>query len=354
MNQKRENIVYNILTSNFGTVGYINVRKLVLLNSYLLIGIFAFSLMGSYSLLVAKDYIIATIDIIAAIAFVWCFISLRVYRNKKVIINFVSVLLVVFMVAFAALNGNKSFGLIWSFFAPMFLITMNGYKKGAILSIFTYVSIIIVLLLARHTWEEKDIDILVFTRYVVAYAMASFVVFMGEYAISKLQRELKDISETDSLTKLHNRGKMEEHIEAVFEDKRSTNKNLVIVMADVDDFKAINDTFGHHVGDEVLQDLSKILTRKTRSIDMVGRWGGEEFLMLFPGTSLTNAVAMVERLRDVISSFDFGVNIQVTCSFGICDITTNDFTSKDALIYADKALYRAKNEGKNKICTVAL
>lgn len=354
MKHKKENIVYNILTSNFGTIGYVSVRKLVLLNSYLLIGIFAFSLLGFYSLLITKNYIIATIDIISAIVFIWFFFSLRVYKNEQTIIQFVSGFIMLFMVAFAVLNGNKSFGLIWSFFAPMFLMTMNGYKRGIILSIFTYVAIIVALLLTHETWSEKDMDILVFTRYVVAYAMSTFVIFMGEYAISKLQRELKEISATDTLTKLHNRGKMEEYIEIVFEEKKSANTDLVVVMADIDDFKMINDAYGHHVGDEVLQEISKILTKSTREIDMIGRWGGEEFLMIFPRTSLKNVLAMIERLKDKISSFKFSVDERVTCSFGVCEIVSNEFSNQDALIYADKALYRAKDEGKNRICTTTL
>lgn len=354
MQDKKKHIFYNVLTSNFGTIGYVSVRKLILLNSYLLIGIFAFSLLGIYSLLISQNYPVAIIDIIASISFIWCFFSLRIYKNEQTVISFVSGFLIIFMIVFIALNGNKSFGLVWSFFAPMFLITINGYKRGGVLSILFYLAIIVTLLLGRDTWEDKDIDTLVFTRYIVAYAMSSFVVFMGEYAIFKLQGELEDLSSTDALTKLHNRGKMEEYIEQAFEHKRKTDSALIVVMADIDDFKMINDTYGHHVGDDVLREVSNIFTHYTRGIDMVGRWGGEEFLMIFPNVSLKNAMAMVERLKNKISSFNFPVPTQVTCSFGVCEVKTDSFADKDVLICADDALYRAKKEGKNRICTTTL
>lgn len=354
MVKKQENFFYNILTSNFGTIGYISVRKLVLLNSYLIIGIFAFSLLGFYNIFITQNYPIATIDIVSSIIFAGSIISLRTYHNQQTIIKFISAVLMIFMTVFVALNGNKSFGLIWSFFAPMFLITTNGHKKGALLSILFYIGMIITLLAIHDTWEAKDINALVFTRYIVAHAVCTFVIFMGEYAISKLQNELEELSSTDNLTKLHNRGKMEEYIEILFEQKKLKNGSLVIVMADIDDFKSINDTYGHHVGDDVLRDISKILDNNTRSVDVVGRWGGEEFLMIFPRTSFENVMIMIERLKKEMSIFEFQEGIKVTCSFGVCDVISNNFSNQDAIICADNALYKAKNEGKDKICTTSL
>lgn len=354
MKHKKENILYDILTSGFGTVGYINVRKLILLNAYLLIGICAFALLGFYSLLVAKNYTIAIVDLIASFAFLGCFFSLRRYRNEKTIQSIASTLLMFFLFLFILINGNKNFGLIWSFFVPMFLITINGYKKGTLLSIMFYAAVILALFLSYNSWEEKDLNALVIVRYVVAYAMSSFVIFMGDYAISKLQKELEELSSTDTLTKLYNRGKMEEYIKKAFKRKRKLKSDLVVVMADIDDFKLINDTYGHHIGDEVLKSISNILSENTRTIDMVGRWGGEEFLMIFPDISLSNAMAMVARLKDKINTHSFSVNEEITCSFGVCNVVLDDFADEDAIIAADSALYRAKNEGKNKICTITL
>ncbi|BCD67415.1 GGDEF domain-containing protein [Nitratiruptor sp. YY09-18] len=123
---------------------------------------------------------------------------------------------------------------------------------------------------------------------------------------------------------------------------------LSLIIFDIDHFKQINDTYGHLVGDTVLQELSHIIKDNIRSSEYFVRWGGEEFILLMPGTSLQNAAMVAEKLRRAIEAHDFDKVGKVTCSFGVTALNEKD-TIKSFLERADAALYEAKNSGRNVV-----
>ena len=129
---------------------------------------------------------------------------------------------------------------------------------------------------------------------------------------------------------------------------------ISLCILDIDDFKSINDRFGHAVGDMVLHEMGRIIKSKIRVVDSAGRWGGEEFLIVFPSTSFQDAMASLERLRETIASHDFKFGGKVTCSFGLCSTTTLEFDKDRLLIEADKMLYEAKNNGKDRVHGIEL
>jgi len=121
-------------------------------------------------------------------------------------------------------------------------------------------------------------------------------------------------------------------------------------MFDIDHFKNINDTHGHTVGDLVLADLAALVQHAIRDTDTLGRWGGEEFMILTPVTTLIDALEFAERLREGIESKFFPVAGQLTCSFGVAEATEGE--SLEALFHrVDKALYKAKHNGRNRVET---
>ena len=121
-----------------------------------------------------------------------------------------------------------------------------------------------------------------------------------------------------------------------------------MIIFDIDNFKQINDDYGHDVGDEVLKGISKALGSLMRKSDALGRWGGEEFLVIAPEVELDNAMELAERLRQVMADIEFDKAGVVTASFGVAELDQAD-TRSDLVRRADKALYRAKNEGRNRV-----
>ena len=160
--------------------------------------------------------------------------------------------------------------------------------------------------------------------------------------------DLARVAEHDQLTGVFNRRRMDDLIRYEL-SKRRADDSLVLLMYDIDYFKRINDTFGHDVGDIVLRDLTRLVNSTVRTADMLGRWGGEEFLCLLTGTSLSNGMLVAERIRRNVESNSFGRVGQVTISIGVTSAVRGD-TLETMFSRVDKALYDAKRGGRNRIC----
>lgn len=158
---------------------------------------------------------------------------------------------------------------------------------------------------------------------------------------------------TDALTGLHNRRGFDEQIKKLLQDRRRSGTGFSVIMADLDHFKDINDNYGHLIGDKVLQAFGKLLTGNTRDTDYVARFGGEEFILLLPNTSLDNTFIVAENIRKAIEKLRVkqaktGTIIDsITASFGVATHRFDE-TANDLLDRCDKAMYRAKDEGRNK------
>jgi two-component system, cell cycle response regulator len=167
-------------------------------------------------------------------------------------------------------------------------------------------------------------------------------------------RRVFEAAMTDGLTGLFNRKHTDERLEAELAYCSRHNTPLSIAMVDVDFFKRVNDTYGHPAGDAVLCAVAKWMSEGLRSEDVLGRYGGEEFLVIARGTGLEEAMRMAERLRSRISmhpvTFD-GTNIVVTASFGVASTAcVARPTTREALVsLADERLYRAKETGRNRV-----
>jgi Amt family ammonium transporter len=168
-----------------------------------------------------------------------------------------------------------------------------------------------------------------------------------EIILKKNNTYLKRKSEIDPLTKILNRGALMERIGSI----NLYHENLSIIMIDIDKFKSINDNFGHHVGDIVLEELASLLSKTLRSEDIIARWGGEEFIVIVKTNVLNEAEAIAEKLRIKIKKYDFPIVKNITISLGV---TAPENESQDfSYLFkrADKALYQAKELGRNRVCT---
>lgn len=167
---------------------------------------------------------------------------------------------------------------------------------------------------------------------------------------------LEVLALTDPLTQTHNRRALVERLTAEMERARRYSLHLSLLMVDLDHFKAVNDSYGHVVGDEVLRGVSATLQREARAVDVVARYGGEEFVVVLPETTAEGAVALAERIRErvcgtpPIPGGEYGW-LRVTVSIGVATVPSPRVDAPEELVaMADEALYRAKAQGRNRVC----
>lgn len=169
----------------------------------------------------------------------------------------------------------------------------------------------------------------------------------------QVQEKLRDQASHDPLTGLLNRGAIEESLENEISRCRRNDEKLTVIMLDLDHFKNINDTLGHIAGDSVLRQVAKRMTRTVRSYDSVGRYGGEEFLLIFPDCDKETGALLAERIREKIESKKIDSSegfIDVTASLGVATVDNTFEYKKDDLIQAaDEALFEAKDNGRNRV-----
>jgi len=172
-------------------------------------------------------------------------------------------------------------------------------------------------------------------------------------ASSELAKDLAIQATIDPLTKTYNRRALESFAEKSFAKARRIKTNIVIIIMDIDDFKQVNDVYGHQAGDQVLIEFSQRLKDNLREYDTLARYGGEEFLLLLPNTELVVAKTIAEKLRKVIAAPVFlinkNINVTITASFGLSVGQGELLDWEQLMSQADTALYLAKNEGKNTV-----
>jgi len=172
--------------------------------------------------------------------------------------------------------------------------------------------------------------------------------------INHLLQQLKKEAHCDILTGLTNRRRLVEIYNIEHERMIRENRPLSIVLFDIDHFKSVNDKYGHQAGDEILKNISHLLQKNCRSYDVVSRWGGEEFLVLLPGSNTDVAHEFAERTRKNIEQYQHRINnntINCRVSGGVTYCNSEE-TLEAAITRADQALYQAKNEGRNRIKTI--
>lgn len=167
--------------------------------------------------------------------------------------------------------------------------------------------------------------------------------------LNEKNKLLEKIAETDPLTQLFNRNKLCRALSQELSHVDQYDTISSVILLDIDHFKAINDRFGHNIGDTVLKEFSTIIRSDCRSTDIVGRWGGEEFLIICPKTNLASSTALAEKLRAAIEQKTFPEIECITASFGVSECHSED--SVDSLLErTDRALYQAKDNGRNQVC----
>jgi len=167
--------------------------------------------------------------------------------------------------------------------------------------------------------------------------------------IKALSAKLAKMAYTDSLTHIYNRLHFAHFLDIEIDKAKRYDSTFSVIFFDLDYFKKVNDEYGHLVGDEVLEEVTEIVSKANRSADIFARYGGEEFIILTPETDLSGALIHAERLRNDIEKYKFKTINHLTSSFGVTEFIADSDTLESLLDRADKALYQAKEFGRNRV-----
>ncbi len=205
--------------------------------------------------------------------------------------------------------------------------------------------------------EKEKIVSIMLQRELISLSYSKWATIMKEYSselsqinemLNKKTKKYEQMASMDQLTGLYNRYKFTELFVSLYSTMTKRNNEMSLIMMDIDHFKNINDTYGHNVGDKVLVDLSLILKKHFRNVDIIGRWGGEEFVALMPTANMENSKKIAEKIRLAIKEAKLLDDLQVTASFGVTQIKMGD-TLEAIIGRADDALYEAKKSGRDAI-----
>ncbi|WP_419765897.1 MAG: GGDEF domain-containing protein [Arcobacter sp.] len=335
-----------------------------LLKKYLLIGFVTSVLLSPLYYQIGIDYLAITLNVFSVLM-VYIFINTK--KTNKYIYNsrfFMIIISFLFIIGFV--DGNQEINnMFFILLYPIASFSIRGPKEGILWSIVLLSILISIFTLFSFPYNKYS-----FLFFCVAYLMVSYLLYFYRYyeimRFKSINEELENIvkertkeleisnkkleklASTDGLTKLLNRTKLNDSLET--EIKRASRFKHIfgVIILDIDYFKSTNDTHGHNVGDKVLEEFASILKTKTRVTDIVGRWGGEEFVIICPQTNIEGIKKLAEELRYAIESNSFSIIGQKTASFGITLYCEGD-TIKSLISRADKALYKAKEEGRNKV-----
>ena len=245
------------------------------------------------------------------------------------------------------------------------LILLGDFYRWAVPIVLSIISIFSILILYQyaisHTpvYQLTEIKSILYIYNLLSVAIL-VAIFSGIFAFTSRQNEsillkthdqLYISATTDSMTRLSNRMNTFNSIESQNVRVKRSGLEFTLAIADVDNFKAINDNYGHDTGDAVLIEIAQILKAFLREQDIIGRWGGEEFMIVLPDTNIDNGKKALEKLRQTISNHTFNANdtaLKVTMTFGV-SVSNPSYTSNQLIKLADDALYKGKRGTKNCI-----
>lgn len=273
-------------------------------------------------------YIITAYQVIMAISYLF---TLKQYD----LLNYFSILgLMVITLAIYLLPNKIMFSqIITIVFSILFFLyncqKFEGLKSHEFYRIVTYQSILLIYCNINYCWTETN-----------------------KRKIFAANRELFELSAKDPLTGIYNRKKFDEEIDKWISFSKRYDSSFSLILFDIDDFKRINDKYGHIVGDSVIKNIAEIISKSIRDTDIFARWGGDEFVILLPNTDIQQAKEIAERMRKYIRDNLYEMEENITCSFGLASYEKND-TTQSLLRKADDLLFKAKTKGKDRVVNLS-
>jgi diguanylate cyclase (GGDEF)-like protein len=265
------------------------------------------------------------------------------------LVNMLAAATILLMACVGALTKLNSYSaLVWIVFLPFLFFYFTGFRTGL-----TATSIyMLVYVVSYFTFEQRNgvppIELNYWIQSIIAYLTATVLALYYRSYSDKFQQELRRVADVDFLTGLLDRAGLSNRLDEEIQRVHRYHTPLSVILVDIDDFKRINDTLGYAAGDQLLVELAGLVAGQLRGIDILSRWGGDELLIVAPGTDLSSAAKLAERLRGTIDVKEFDNVGHVSASFGVARYFSN--TGAQVLIdRVDHLMYTAKEFGKNRV-----
>ncbi len=293
-----------------------------------------------------KEFLIAIVEILLVF---FSFLNLFFYKktkNKEVASTTLLISILLFFDFLLIHGGLKKTGIFWIYFYPILAFFLKDRLYGIYWNGIFIASIIFLLILEKLNFVKLAYSQETVLLSLVTYSSIFIVMVFIKSNINFNYEQIEKLATTDSLTGIYNRFQIMKLLKAEIERAKRYNKYFSIILFDIDDFKKINDTFGHQKGDYVLKKVAFVFRKNLRKTDFFGRFGGEEFIIIAPETRKEDAKKIAEKLRKILENLSFDDIEQVTASFGITEYS-EEKDINTLLKEADEALYKAKKCGKN-------
>ncbi|ASJ95849.1 GGDEF domain-containing protein [Shewanella marisflavi] len=285
-------------------------------------------------------------------------LSILLFFNRTANVNLaswaVTLMVTGLILLFVASVGGYAHSLYWATLIPPFAFFLLGRQRGSLICLIAFG--VCAYIVYGQIQEAKPVTFGMGSLFnVIEVSIAHIMLFrFYEGTRSSAYRQLAErnakiqkLAETDKLTGLYNREKLDLTLEQGVQQSHHQQMPLSLLILDVDYFKQINDAYGHLAGDQVLCQLADSLKSLIRQGDFLARWGGEEFVIILPETTLPQAMKLAEQLRQDVASQKFAAQ-SLTISVGVSALRSDD-TTKSLINRADNALYQAKHCGRNRV-----
>lgn len=289
------------------------------------------------------------------------YITVNLVGPSRITPLLVGTLLLVLYFYLLLSGGVNNTGLMWAVMLVPGFINLYGYKGGTATLIAVGGATAFVLFYPDFPGLTAEYDTAYRARFIAVFgALTALTALLdssrhhAQQLLQRLAQELENRASTDALTGLANRREAYRAMSELERRNRRLSGRYAVLIGDLDNFKHINDTYGHAFGDRVLQDVAEALRDNTRADDIVARWGGEEFLILLPNTDLDGGGILAEKLRGKVEALSQKYNppVKISVSFGVAEGDPASATHGQLLAEADARMYRAKDSGRNQVVAV--
>ncbi|WP_113907006.1 GGDEF domain-containing protein [Aliidiomarina celeris] len=281
-------------------------------------------------------------------------ISLYYWRSQNLkIASWALISTILFnLIAVMLIAKGGAYSLMWVTVLPPFAFFLLGRKAGAWVTAITFISAVIYMYFQMPHSKPRPLTVGALLNVIEVLIVHFFMFLHYERSRADAYREVEKMSMRDRLTGLYNRGKLDKELAHALAHLKRNNQPLSIILVDIDHFKQVNDKHGHLSGDLVLEVFAKLLLAQRREIDIIGRWGGEEFLIICPNTDKKEAAQFAERLRSAVRDQTIAEQINISASFGVTE-ASGEHSAELIVNEADQALYQAKALGRDQVAVYA-